>query len=46
MTKRAKILAYLEPEQLERLRTISRRTDVPVAALIRKAVAKFLATVS
>jgi len=44
MTKREKVLAYLDTDQLEALRTIARATDAPVAALIRRAVAQFLAS--
>lgn len=42
MPRRTSTTVYLDPDQLERLRTISARSRVPVAALVREAVEREL----
>jgi len=40
--KKKMISVYLEPATIDQLRKISKRTSVPVAAMIRQAVEKFV----
>lgn len=38
-----KIMVYLDAEQLEQLRAVSKESGAPVAELIRRAVNKYMA---